>query len=131
MSTQAQANKQPASPSFGTKRIDVALQALWSKASNHLNNDELKWFAGLGETAEQQALGLADALESYYCHTAEDSDVDDFRDLLFCLSNQAYAVVGMAGICASATDRLIHPERYVKTGIDNPQDTSAQKGGEA
>lgn len=116
-------------PGFGIANACNALSALWSKASDQLTDDELKWFAGLNSVVEQQTMDLAGALESLYCHTV-DNDTNDMRDLLLSLSHHANSVAGIACIGASATNRLIHSECYAnkaETTAANKQGASAPK----
>ncbi|AMK75399.1 MULTISPECIES: hypothetical protein [Methylomonas] len=113
---------------FGAPRVDRALFFLWSKAKNQLSNDQLKWFAGFGEKAEQEACDLADALLQLYCN-ADENSLDNTREVLLSLAHQAYSIAGMSSIGASAADLLINPELHTfSTASTTSEAISATRG---
>lgn len=90
---------------------------LWERCSCILTKDELEWFANAGEYAEHVAFQLEHVVEGVGCMVTE-GDSGYFRPesnlsmFLFSIAQQISQIRGLVEVSQSASDRLIHPERY-------------------
>lgn len=97
---------------------------LWERCCDNLSDRELEWFAGAGEYAEHVAFQLEQVVDGVGCMVSNDTSENggtptgyftpehSLPALLFSISQSISHIRALINIADSASDRLIHPERY-------------------
>ncbi len=102
----------------GAPQISTALEILFQRHAHTLNQEELRWFAGLSDVAEFNVQQLKDICESIGCAVQSENKSGTFESkdgvtaLAWMVKNQLDAVQGLIVVSSAATDRLLHPEHY-------------------
>lgn len=95
--------------SMGIFKTSLAMARLWDKASEHMTEKELVWFAdGAAEQVGNDLRALSSFVENTACLVSSDETSGAFQDsdstskMLFNLHNQIDAIAGMAEISEQA-----------------------------
>jgi hypothetical protein len=91
---------------------------LWERASDTLTDEELEWFSGATDHAENMIIPLHETINGIGCLVASDEQDGTFQSrhdvpgLLFSIANSLDTIQGLIHIGSAANHRLRKPECY-------------------
>jgi hypothetical protein len=116
---------------MGVPRISAAFENLWESAASRLDDEELEWYSGFVDTAQNETANLASIIMQLGCLIGNEHNTacsmatgcfqrpDSVSELLFSLSFSLDTITGLLHIGDSAQGRLKRPDLYKpKAGLD-------------
>jgi hypothetical protein len=103
---------------MGSRSTPNALSNLWELAADHMEPNQLKWFAGLTEFAQMEAENLSTTLNTLAILHENDENgwmgEGEVANILYSASYQVATLAALIDIATSAEDRLNNPKPYEK-----------------